>query len=164
MEGYKNSMGKSIFTMSAAQRLKAQEKQSKRFDRAVNRKFKEMKKAWKKKMAGKVFKGAAFVATAAAAGAVFGKAKEIMKNKSSDELREMASKIKVKFDEKMAARKEAAKDGTTAQDAAERLKNMTVEPCAGEQNETVKAHGTTDTMGDWVAPEKAAEEINQSVE
>ena len=64
-------MGKSIFTMSAAQRLKAQERQSRRFDRAVNKKFKAMKKAWKKKIAGKVFKGIAFVATAAAAGAVF---------------------------------------------------------------------------------------------
>ena len=31
-------MGKSIFTMSAAQRLKAQERQSRRFDRAVNKK------------------------------------------------------------------------------------------------------------------------------
>ncbi len=30
-------MGKSIFTMSAAQRLKAQERQSRRFDRAVNK-------------------------------------------------------------------------------------------------------------------------------
>ena len=45
-------MGKSIFTMSAAQRLKAQERQSRRFDRAVNKKFKAMKKAWKKKIAG----------------------------------------------------------------------------------------------------------------
>ncbi len=157
-------MGKSIFTMSAAQRLKAQEKQSRRFDRAVNKKFKEMKKAWKKKMAGKVFKGAAFVATAAAAGAVIGKAKEVMKTKSGDELREMASKIKVKFEEKMAARKEAAKEGSTAQDAAERLKNMTVEPCAGEENAADPEHGTAEARQDWVSPEKAAEEINQSVE
>lgn len=127
-------------------------------------------------MAGKVFKGAAFVATAAAAGAVIGKAKEVMKTKSGDELREMASKIKVKFEEKMAARKEAAKEGSTAQDAAERLKNMTVEPCAGEQNAADPEHGTAEANAadpehgmaearqDWVSPEKAAEEINQSVE
>lgn len=98
-------MGKSIFTMSAAQRLKAQQKQSKRFDRAVNKKFKAMKKAWKKKIAGKVLKGTAFVATAAVAGAAVGKVKEIVKTKSGDELREMASKIKVKFEEKKAAMK-----------------------------------------------------------
>lgn len=158
-------MGKSIFTMSAAQRLKAQEKQSRRFDRAVNKKFKEMKKAWKKKMAGKVLKGAAFVATAAAAGAVIGKAREIMKTKSSDELREMASKIKVKFDQRMAARKEAAaKEGTTAQDAAERLKNMTVEANATEDAKAAQQHSTMNTTQGFVPPEKAAEEINQSVE
>lgn len=81
-------MGKSIFTMSAAQRLKAQERQSRRFDRAVNKKFKAMKKAWKKKIAGKVFKGIAFVATAAAAGAVFRQAKEVIRTKSGDSLRE----------------------------------------------------------------------------
>ena len=50
-------MSKSILTMSAAQRLRAQEKQSRKFDHAVNKKFKQMKKAWKKKIAGKVIKG-----------------------------------------------------------------------------------------------------------
>lgn len=150
-------MGKSIFTMSAAQRLKAQEKQSKRFDRAVNKKFKAMKKAWKKKIAGKVCKGVAFVAVAAAAGAVAGKVKEVAKTKGSDELREMASKIKVKFDEKMAAKKE----GTTAQDAAERLKNMAVEP-TGDMG--CAECGTAGTMPGQIPPEQAAQEINQSVE
>lgn len=101
-------MSKSIFTMSAAQRLRAQERQSRRFDRAVNKKFKQMKKAWKKRVAGKVIKGVAFVATAAAAGAVAGKVKEIVKTKSGDELREMAAKIKIKFEEKRAAGKSAA--------------------------------------------------------
>lgn len=131
-------MGKSIFTMSAAQRLKAQERQSKRFDRAVNKKFKAMKKAWKKKIAGKAFKGVAFVATAAAAGAAIGKAKDIVKTKSGDELREMASKIKVKFEEKKAAAKKQAQQ-------------------SAPQPETQSATGA-------VPPEKAAEEINQAVE
>ncbi len=107
-------MGKSIFTMSAAQRLKAQERQSRRFDRAVNKKFKAMKKAWKKKIAGKVFTGIAFVATAAAAGAVFRQAKEIIRTKSGDSLREMASKVKVKFEEKMSSVKGAAEAGAMA--------------------------------------------------
>ena len=92
-------MGKSIFTMSAAQRLKAQERQSRRFDRAVNKKFKAMKKAWKKKIAGK---------------AVFRQAKEIIRTKSGDSLREMASKVKVKFEEKMSSVKGAAEAGAMA--------------------------------------------------
>lgn len=96
-------MGKSIFTMSAAERMKSQAKQSRKLDRAVNKKFKAMKKAWKRKIAGKAVKGAAFVAAAAAAGAVAGKAKEIIRTKGGDELREMAAKVKTKFDEKKAA-------------------------------------------------------------
>lgn len=129
-------MSKSILTMSAAQRLKAQEKQSRKFDHAVNKKFKQMKKAWKKKIAGKVIKGIAFVATAAAAGAVAGKIKEIIKTKSGDELREMATKIKVKFEEKMAAKKSAAADAVkTGADLGAGAADMDGAAAAAEANE-----------------------------
>lgn len=129
-------MSKSILTMSAAQRLKAQEKQSRKFDHAVNKKFKQMKKAWKKKIAGKVIKGIAFVATAAAAGAVAGKVKEIIKTKSGDELREMATKIKVKFEEKMAAKKSAAADAVkTGADLGAGAADMDGAAAAAEANE-----------------------------
>lgn len=191
-------MGKSIFTMSAAQRLKAQEKQSKRFDRAVNKKFKAMKKAWKKKLAGKAFKGVAFVATAAAAGAVARKVKEIAKTKSSDDLREMAAKIKVKFDETKAAMKkqtqdeaagqgsaelaktralarseeESEKEAGTAQGAAKLVKEGAAFAAAqketAEQDAVLSAQdgmpGTSDGMAGAVSAEKAAEEINRTVE
>ncbi len=142
-------MGKSIFTMSAAQRLKAQEKQSRRFDRAVNKKFKAMKKAWKKKIAGKVFKGVAFVATAAAAGVVAGKVKDIVKTKSGDELREMASKIKVKFEEKRAALKKQAQQNA---------------PQPKKENAAGAVPPEKENVAGTVPPEKAAEEINQTVE
>ncbi len=142
-------MGKSIFTMSAAQRLKAQEKQSRRFDRAVNKKFRAMKKAWKKKIAGKVFKGVAFVATAAAAGAVVSKGKDIVKTKSGDELREMASKIKVKFEEKRAAFKKQAQQNA---------------PQPKKENAAGAVPPEKENVAGTVPPEKAAEEINQTVE
>ncbi len=130
-------MSKSIFTMSAAQRLRAQERQSRRFDRAVNKKFKQMKKAWKKRVAGKVIKGGAFVATAAAAGAVAGKVKEIVKTKSGDELREMAAKIKIKFEEKRAAGKSAAAVKTGA-DLGAGAANMDGVAAAAAANEAEK--------------------------
>ncbi len=131
-------MSKSIFTMSAAQRLRAQERQSRRFDRAVNKKFKQMKKAWKKRVAGKVIKGVAFVATAAAAGAVAGKVKEIVKTKSGDELREMAAKIKIKFEEKRAAGKSAAAAVKTGADLGAGAANMDGVAAAAAANEAEK--------------------------
>ncbi|MDE6875482.1 MAG: hypothetical protein K2P87_13630 [Lachnospiraceae bacterium] len=185
-------MGKSIFTMSAAQRLKAQQKQSKRFDHAVNKKFKAMKKAWKKKIAGKVFKGVAFVATAAAAGAVIGKVREVVRTKSGDELREMASKLKVKFEEKKEAVKkqaeQAVRDGMArrnvagAAQAGSELGNackaasdgmvqegMGVQDVSGaadavKPQQGIKLQSASGSVMPEVTPEKAAQEINRTVE
>lgn len=183
-------MGRSIFTMSAAQRLKAQQKQSKKFDHAVNKKFKAMKKAWKKKVAGKVFKGVAFVAVAAAAGAVIGKVREVVRTKSGDELREMASKLKVKFDEKkeavkkqaeqavrdnMAKRKAAgaAQAGAKFGNACGSVSDAMVQEGMGVQDvsgaDAVEPQPGSDAQTDSgeepeATPEKAAQEINQTVE
>lgn len=142
-------MSKSIFTMSAAQRLKAQQRQSRRFDRAVNRKFKAMKKAWKRKIAGKVVKGAAFVATAAMAGAVAGKVKEVIQTKSGDGLREMASKIKVKFDEKMAERKSGQRTESEALKAAEAgaMAGRATADGVRQAQEVNRCHPLDDTAG-----------------
>ena len=158
-------MSKSIFTMSAAQRLKAQEKQSRRFDRAVNKKFKQMKKAWKKKIAGKVVKGVAFVATAAVAGAVVGKVKEVVKTKSGDELREMATKIKIKFEEKRAAKKSAAADAVkTGADLGAGVANMDGVTAAAAANEAgEKMSGTVNVGTDMDGVVAAGEEILESV-
>lgn len=112
-------MGKSIFTMSAAERMKSQARQSKKMDRAVNKKFKAMKKAWKRKIAGKAAKGVAFVAVAAAAGAAVGKAKEVIRTKSGDELREMAVKVKQKFEEKKAAAGQMPAQGAAGEQSDE---------------------------------------------
>lgn len=152
--------------MSAAQRLKAQEKQSRRFDRAVNKKFKQMKKAWKKKIAGKVVKGVAFVATAAAAGAVAGKVKEIVKTKSGDELREMATKIKIKFEEKRAAKKSAAdavKTGADLGAGAANMDGVTAAAAANEAGEKMPGAVNVGTDTDGVTAAAAANEAGEKM-
>ena len=92
-------MGKSIFTMSAKERMKHQAKESKKIDRLVAKKMKAAKRTMKRVIAGKLLKIMAFFAVAIGAGMVAAKGKEAVGKKVSAFLKEIALKMKEQEEE-----------------------------------------------------------------
>lgn len=80
-------MGKSFLTMSAEKRMKMQARQSRKLDSMINKKFRKMKKVWKRKAAGMLIKGITFVALAVVTGAVAAEARNVLREKLEEVLR-----------------------------------------------------------------------------
>lgn len=91
---------KSFLTRSAKERAKLQKKQAARIDKLVNKKVKQYKKAFRRKVAGKLAKIVGFVAIAAMTGAVVAKGKEIIRLMENEKLKQIFAKWKAKQEQK----------------------------------------------------------------
>lgn len=149
-------MRKSIFTMSAAERMKQQAKESKRIDRMVAKKMKTAKKKLKKAVAGRLLKTAAFLAVATGAGVAAAKGKKAVGEKLNVLLKEAALKMKAKDSAEPLKHEEAGNRTESVQEPAGEEKTAGAATGQAAEAEAIKA-------GPVITAAGAAVEVAQTV-